>query len=120
MRANQVNLKDITRESFTQLLRELFQEKITREKVVILFFFSTDVALRAAEFAQELVVKLMGWSFSYIINIVCEVVHKLGGWEKVLFYRLPSLLITCCAGLAIIALSLFLRNSIRSSEPQIS
>jgi len=114
-RANQVNLADITKESFTRLLKELFQEKITREKIVILFFFCTDVALRAAEFAQGLVVKLLGWSFSYIINIVCSLVHKLGGWDKVLFYQLPSLLVTCCAGLAICALLVFLRNTMRTS-----
>lgn len=112
-RANQVNLSDITKESFTRLLKELFQDKITREKIVILFFFCTDVALRAAEFGGGLVIKLMGWSFSYIINIVCDVVHKLGGWDKVLFYQLPSLLITCCASLAIVALVMFLKNSAR-------
>lgn len=113
-RANQVNLADITKESFTRLLKELFQEKITREKIVILFFFCTDVALRAVSFAQELVIKLLGWSFSYIINIVCKFVHNLGGWDKVLFYQLPSLMITCCAGLAICALLVFLKNSLRS------
>lgn len=112
-RANQVNLSDITRESFVQLLEELFQSKITREKIVILFFFCTDVALRAATFARELVVKLVGWSFTYIINTVCSLVHKLGGWDRVLFYQLPSILISCCATLVVCSLIFYLKGNLR-------
>ena len=112
-RAEKVNLSEITKESFVDLLEELFQGEITRERIVILFFFCTDIALRAASFAQELVVKLLGWSFSYIINTVCSLIHKLGGWDKVLFYQLPSILISCCAALAIVSLLVFLKKSLR-------
>lgn len=112
-RAEQVKLSDIKRENFFELLEELFQDKITREKIVILFFFCTDVALRAATLAQELVIKLMGWSFSYIINTVCSLVYKLGGWDKVLFYQLPSILISCCAALAICSLVVYLKKSLK-------
>lgn len=112
-RACQVNVKDITKESFVKLLEELFQEKVTREKIVILFFFCTDVAVEAAKEAKDLVIKLMGWSFSYIINTVCSFIHKLGGWDKVLFYQLPSVLITCCAALAICSFAVYLRKSLR-------
>lgn len=111
-RAGKVNLSDITKESFVKLLEELFQEKVTREKIVILFFFCTDVALRAAMFAQDLVIKLLGWSFSYIINRVCSLVHKLGGWDRVLFYQLPSILITCFAALAICSLVVYLKKNL--------
>lgn len=111
--ACRVNLSSITKEEFVKLLEELFQEKITREKIVILFFFCTDVALRAASYAHELVIKLLGWSFSYIINTVCSFIHKLGGWDKVLFYQLPSILITCCAALAIASFVVYLRKNLR-------
>ena len=113
-KAEKVNLSDITKESFMQLLEELFQDKITREKIVILFFFCTDVALRAASFASELVVRLMSWSFSYIVNIVCNLVHQLGGWDKILFQRLPSILITCCSALAIACLLVYLKKNLNN------
>ena len=118
-RAGEVNLLDITREKFVQLLEELFEGKITRAKVVILFFFCTDVALRAALSAQELVVKLLGWSFSYIVNTVCSFVYKLGGWDKVLYYNfffhlLPSLMVTCTAFMAIVWLGVSIRRILRS------
>lgn len=112
----QVALGSITREAFTQLLEELFQGGITREKIVVIFLFSTDVALRAASFAQELVVKLLGWSFSYIINTVCKLVYELGGWEKLLCYQLPSLLISCCAILGILVLGFHLNRSLKWSS----
>lgn len=116
--AGRVKLTDITREEFVKLLEELFQEKITREKIIILFFFCTDVALRAALSAEELVVKLLGWSFSFIINTVCSFVYKLGGWDKVLFYnfifnQLPSLMITCCAVMAMLWFGVNIRRSLR-------
>lgn len=115
-RAQEVNLSELTKDGFVQLLEELFQgDGGTREKIVTLFFFSTDVALRAADFAQVLVVKLMSWSFSYIINTVCSIIHKLGGWDKVLFYQLPSLLISCCAVLAICSMVVFLKRSLHSA-----
>lgn len=112
--ACKVQLADITKENFMKLLEELFQDGITREKIVVLFFFCTDVALRAASFAKELVVKLMGWSFSYLINTVCKIVYELGGWENLLFRQLPSLMITCCAALGVCAFALFIRKSLKS------
>lgn len=117
----QVKLTDITKEGFLQLLEELFKDnEITRERVVILFFFCTDVALRAASFAHELVVKLMGWSFSYIINSVCDWIHNNGGWDHVLFHRIPSFLINCCTALAIatsiVTMFFHLRKSIATGS----
>lgn len=112
--ANKVQLADITKENFMKLLEELFQDAITREKIVVLFFFCTDVALRAVSFAKELVVKLMGWSFSYLINTVCKIVHELGGWDNLLFRQLPSLMITCCAALGVCAFALFIRKSLKN------
>lgn len=95
-----------------QLLEELFHDGVSRVKIVTLFFFCTDVAVRAASFAHELVVKLLGWSFSYIVNIVCRVIHDMGGWESVLFRQIPSVLITCCAVLGIAALTVYLRKNL--------
>uniref|UniRef100_A0A6G1SKJ1 Apoptosis regulator BAX n=1 Tax=Aceria tosichella TaxID=561515 RepID=A0A6G1SKJ1_9ACAR len=117
-KAGGVSLSDITKEKFIELLEELFEGKITRARIVILFFFCTDVALRAALAAQDLVVKLLGWSFSFIVETVCSFVYKLGGWDKVLFYnfifhQLPSLMITGCALMAMIWFGINIRRSLR-------
>lgn len=114
-RANQVKLTDINKETFMVLLQELFEGGITREKIVTLFFYCTDVAIRAASFAQELVVQLLGWSFSYIINTVCRLVYELGGWDDVLFRQLPLLLINCCAILGVCILGVYLHRSLKAN-----
>lgn len=112
----QVNLRDITREAFVGLLEEVFKGGITRERIVSLFFFCTDVALRAASFAQELVVRLLGWSFSYIINIVCKRVHEFGGWDDILFRQLPLMLFNGCAILGFLVLAVYLHKTLRASS----
>lgn len=113
-KAKQVKLEDINKETFMVLLQELFEGGITREKIVTLFFYCTDVAIEAAAFTQELVVKLLGWSFSYIINTVCRLVHELGGWDDVFFRQLPLLLINCCAILGICLLGVYLHKSLKT------
>lgn len=113
-KAKQVKLEDISKETFMVLLQELFEGGITREKIVTLFFYCTDVAIEAASLAKELVVKLLGWSFSYIINTVCRLVHELGGWDDVFFRQLPLLLINCCAILGICILGVYLHKSLKT------
>lgn len=111
----QVKLENINKQSFLELLDELFAGGITREKIAVLFFFCTDVALRAASMAQDLVVKLLCWSFSFIINTVCKRVDELGGWDRVLFDRVPSFLLSCLTILGICAVLTYLHKSLRSS-----
>jgi len=103
----QVQLNDINKDTFLQLLAELFKDGITRERIVVLFFFCTDVAVRAASFGQELVVRLMRWSFSYIINTVCKIVHELGGWETIMFRQLGNILLNCFAIIGVFAVVSF-------------
>lgn len=109
--AESVKLHDLTKEGFEQLLEALFQGKITGEGIVALFFFCTDLAMRAVHSARKLVVDLLSWSFSYIIQTVCSTIYKLGGWEKVLsqsiynflynFFQQAPITFTGCAILAI-------------------
>lgn len=117
-RANQVKLSDINRESFFELMNELFQGGITGERIVMLFLFSTDVALRAAMTvgaqAQNLVVKLLGWSFSFIIDIVCKAVHELGGWDNLLCRQLPYVLMLCFLALGTCAFAVYLKRALRA------
>lgn len=111
----QVELENITKQSFLDLLDELFQGGVTREKIAVLFFFCTDVALRAVSCAQGMVAKLLSWSFSFIITTVCRKVDELGGWECVLFKRMPSFLFSCLTILGICAILTYLHKNIRVS-----
>lgn len=113
-RANQVQLSDINKESFFELMSELFEGGITGERIVMLFLFSTDVALRAACQAQDLVVKLLSWSFSFIIDIVCKVVHELGGWDNLLCRQLPYVLMLCFLALGTCAFAVYLKRALRA------
>lgn len=113
-RANQVQLSDINKESFFELMSELFGGGITGERIVMLFLFSTDVALRAASQAQDLVVKLLSWSFSFIIDIVCKVVHELGGWDNLLCRQLPYVLMLSFLALGTCAFAVYLKRALRA------
>lgn len=113
-RANQVQLSDINKESFFELMSELFDGGITGERIVMLFLFSTDVALRAVSEAQSLVVKLLSWSFSFIIDIVCKVVHELGGWDNLLCRQLPYVLMLCFLALGTCAFAVYLRRAMNA------
>merc|ERR1719278_2294718 len=49
-RAEQVELGSITQDNFSQLLSELFHDGgITQERILVLFFFCSDLALRVGE-----------------------------------------------------------------------
>lgn len=113
-KAEEVNFDHLTKEAFFKLLEELFLYGVTREKIVILFFFCTDVALKAYSAAPTLVSSLLTWSLSYIMSRVSAWVQEHGGWDVVLCrYVLPQIYMG--AGLLlIIALSLYIRKSLVS------
>lgn len=96
------------------MLEALFSGGVTREKIAVLFFFCTDVALRAATQAPTLVVKLLCWSFTFIINVVCKKVDELGGWDQVLFKRVPTMLVYCLSLVGLFAIVTYFRPSLMS------
>lgn len=65
--------------------------------------------------AQDLVVKLISWSFSFIIDTVCKKVDELGGWDNVLFKKVPTFLFNCVAVLGICAMLTYLHKNLRSN-----
>lgn len=98
-RANQVDIHHITWDEFQDLLTELFLDgDIRRERIVTLFFFCTDIVIRALkEKIADKVKCLFVWSLRFISEKVCTWVQEQGGWSVVLGSYVPKAVITICA-----------------------
>ncbi|RWS17507.1 apoptosis regulator BAX-like protein [Dinothrombium tinctorium] len=80
-RASEIDIFGTTHEEFRRLLNELFFNGISRERIVVLFFFCTDVALRAYDsYPLEYCFRFLSWSLSFILDTICDWVQRHGGW----------------------------------------
>ena len=76
---------NISYQEFKDLLTELFAAGgITKERIVVLFFFCSDVAIRSLRRGAELCRQFLHWSFSFITEKVCSWVRSHGGWVRCL------------------------------------
>ncbi|XP_077988580.1 apoptosis regulator BAX-like [Glandiceps talaboti] len=114
-RACRISLhEDFTYDHFKDLVSTLFSGGMTRERIVILFFFCSDMAiLTLRQNMLDYFNRILMWSLRYISERVCSWVREHGGWEPVIRGSLPYL--NCAAAIAIIATSLvigwvYLRN----------
>jgi len=85
-RAEQVELCSITQDNFSQLLSELFHDGgITQERILVLFFFCSDLALRALRAGLRATLsKLTRWSVAFLRGTVAAWVRCKGGWNNLL------------------------------------
>lgn len=92
-RAEEVDIESLDSEKFMALLSGLFQNGIiTRQRIVVLFFFCSDVAILAInQQASKLVSNLTEWSLTFIRNHVNAWVQEQGGWSAVLSSGLSNL-----------------------------
>jgi len=83
-RAEQVELGSITQDNFSQLLSELFHDGgITQERILVLFFFCSDLALRALRVGLRATLsKLTRWSVAFLRGTVAAWVRCKGGWNQ--------------------------------------
>ncbi|KAL8561295.1 hypothetical protein ACOMHN_047150 [Nucella lapillus] len=108
-RASQVN-PDITRSDFQSLLKGLFgRGGTTREGIVVLFFFCSDVALRClTDKGAEGFEQFVAWSLSFISESVCAWVRSHGGWAKVMSRGLSTLSVSLAlAGVIVVGIGVF-------------
>ncbi|KAE8742160.1 hypothetical protein FOCC_FOCC012300 [Frankliniella occidentalis] len=84
--ANKVNLQSLNYNSFSDLLFGLFQEGgVTQARVLVLFFFCADVALRALrDKLTQHFQQLVDWTSRYITERLSAWVLDHGGWAAVL------------------------------------
>lgn len=85
-RAEEVDVRSLDREKFWSLLKALFSNgQITQERILVLFFFCSDVAILAIkQRATALVEQLTRWSLEFIRQQICSWVQENGGWSAVL------------------------------------
>ncbi|XP_072167251.1 uncharacterized protein [Diadema setosum] len=84
---------NITAAMFWDMLSELFfQGQVTRERVVVLFFFCSDVAIFAlGQKSVEYFHRFMVWALQFIRRHVCNWVADNGGWDTVLYASVSTL-----------------------------
>jgi len=85
-KAEQVEISSITQENFTMMLTELFHDGgITQERILVLFFFCSDLAIRAVRSGlQSAVSTLTRWTVGFLRGTVAAWVRCRGGWDSVL------------------------------------
>lgn len=76
----QVDIEHINYEEFYQFLNELFSTGISRERIVVLLFFCSDIVVRAYNNPLANFKRLFNWFLEYIIDKVCDWVKDHGGW----------------------------------------
>ena len=76
----QMKIEEMTKSDFLDLLRELFAEGITKERIVVLFFFCSDVAINALRGPENLFSQFFNWSLDFVTGYICSWVRQNGGW----------------------------------------
>ena len=110
-RADDVNLESIRYEEFHHLLQNLFSNGVSRERIVVLFFFCSDLAYRAATSGTFHLCRLLfTWSLTFVIDRVCLWVQTQGGWAVVLGEYFPRFAVTACAVLGCIAFGIYIKR----------
>jgi len=119
--AEEVDFSTLNKEKFIAMLTELFKDRlVTRERILVLFFFCSDVAIYAIRSgAGKLISSLTEWSLLFIKDQVCQWVQNNGGWREVLKVGLnfmqQSLMVGTCAML-IAACAIYIRKNLASTS----
>uniref|UniRef100_A0A2L2YJL5 Apoptosis regulator Bcl-2 n=1 Tax=Parasteatoda tepidariorum TaxID=114398 RepID=A0A2L2YJL5_PARTP len=83
--AYRVDLRSLTYEGFLTLLQEVFRHGINVYNIVALFYFVSDILIRAVKVELARIgINLFRWALQYISENVCRWVYEHGGWEKVI------------------------------------
>jgi len=85
-KAEELDLSELSADNFNSLLAELFHDGgVTQERLLVLFFFCSDLTIRAARAGLEsLCERITSWTLSFIRSTVMLWVRVHGGWARVL------------------------------------
>lgn len=85
-KAEQVDLASLTQDNFTVMVSELFHDGgITQERILVLFFFCSDLAIRACRAGLSCVLSsVTRWTLTFMRGTVAVWVRCRGGWDRVL------------------------------------
>lgn len=96
------------------MLSELFEGgRITRERIMVLFFFCSDVAARSLEVGTGgslSVTQLFTWSMAFILDVICNWVQTQGGWAVVLGDFIPRLVVNVLAAIGFVACAIIVKQ----------
>lgn len=118
--AEEVDFATLDKQKFIAMLSELFKGgQVTRERILVLFFFCSDVAIFAIRSgAGRLISSLTEWSLLFIKDQVCSWVQNNGGWREVLRSGMnfvqQSLVVGTCAML-IACCAIYIRKNLATS-----
>lgn len=118
--AEEVEFSTLDKQKFITMLSELFKGgQVTRERILVLFFFCSDVAIFAIRSgAGKLISSLTEWSLLFIKDQVCSWVQNNGGWREVLRSGMnlvqQSLVVGTCAML-IACCAIYIRKNLAAS-----
>ena len=80
-----VDISSINQDNLTIMLTELFQDGVTQERLLVLFFFCSDLTLRALKAGLvSLASSLTDWVSAFIRTVVSCLVRCHGGWLSLL------------------------------------
>jgi len=118
-RAQQVDVSTLTKDKFIDMLSELFKGgSVTRERILVLFFFCSDVAIFAIKTgAGRLLSSLTEWSLIFIKDQVCSWVRNNGGWREVLgsgFNVMQQAVILGSCAMIICCCAIYIRKNLAS------
>lgn len=97
----------ISEDLFHALLSALLPDGITKERIVVLFFFCADVAIatlkKSATQGVDLCRQFVRWSLDFIMDRVCTWVQEHGGWGVVFRSTMAVVMKVAAAGFIVVA-----------------
>ena len=89
--AANIDLSTLTKENLSLLLSQLFQDGVTPARLLVLFYFCSDLAVRAARAGLlHILTSVTSWSLAFVRGAVSAWVRIRGGWSRVLEALSPA------------------------------
>ena len=83
--AASIDLTTLTQENLNLLLTQLFEDGVSPARLLVLFYFISDLAVRAARAGLlHLMTSVTSWSLAFVRGAVSAWVRIRGGWSSVL------------------------------------
>lgn len=86
-----IDLGTLTQENLSLMLSQLFEDGVTPARLLVLFYFCSDLAVRAARSGLlHLLTSVTSWSLAFVRGAVSTWVRLRGGWTRVIQAMSPA------------------------------
>jgi len=80
-----IDLGTLSQENLSLMLSQLFEDGVTPARLLVLFYFCSDLAVRAARSGLlHLLTSVTSWSLAFVKGAVSTWVRLRGGWNRVI------------------------------------